>query len=216
MILTKYIPINTTEKVDQLIEDALKIPIERDLAQFELNVLLQIKKVKIQLYFKEALKKKANLFIVNKAKVTKEEKTLRFKNVPIKPRREKKVKKTKPVKQPKKVKTEKKYLELSPEKLIGLTLRVVARDSRTGVDELIAIIKTNYPKTIINGSTILTKEKYELVAALIDKSYYDYQYRLRNTQATMVMNPKKKELKFKPSLGRPGNYGKLIYNRPKS
>ena len=213
MNLSPYLPLNTTEKVDQLLIDAQKIELFGDADRFELNVLLIIKKAKIQLYFKEQLKA-----VKSKLKFVKEHKPQLINIKKLNPTKNPATtaKPSKPVKltpQQKQKKKEKVLPKFKGSEVIDKRLRIVARYVGCNPTKLIRLLEEHYP--IINLSTVLNQKKFAIVEGFLN-SEFDKMIAERNKKVAFKLNPKKKAEKFKPSFGKEGNYRKLIYIRTKS
>ena len=191
MDISKYLPINTKDKVDAIIDDLLKYKAS---ISIENEILGQINKFKIQLYFKERFDSVKDILIREEVKSLPRIK--RYKS------------------------REREYTpEYKLQKMISeLPIAEISKLLDVSVGRIIKIIRqknSNLPDldrgSFLSPNTILSCIDFFLSA-----------YNAKQRKEKMAKYEREKpsprilEEKFKPSYGKEGNYGKLILYGPKT
>jgi len=198
--LQAYLPINTTEKVDQLITELESADWPADMATLELSIRMEIRKAKIQFYFQEQ-------FVHMRMRHPKN-KIAAASSKTIKPNTVKEL-------VPPTNGTKEEHALCR--KFIGSTIIQVAYQMEKEVHSLIRTL--NGFGVDLTPESLFTNEIYEKTKAYISNYLY-----VKNRSANLKSIEEeqlaagfmKKKEKFKTSYGREGNYSKLIYAQPKS
>ena len=192
MDLNKYIPINTNEKVDAIIDELLqrKPPIS-----IEFDILKRINKFKTQLYFKERFSEIKPLIskkVVNNQSIIKQ---LRSNEIEYS-------------------KTEFKLAALLSNLPIYEISNLIGIPSNT----LIRIIKQRNKDCPLFDKQSLLNDKYISSCMEFFLSTYEAKQNKDKLEKLQQEFPNRRllEEKFKPSFGKEGNYRKLIYYGPKT
>jgi hypothetical protein len=189
--LNKFLPLNSIDQVDALISH-LKEFLPHQLENMEGEILMDIRKVKIQFYFKEQF----NLVLDQSKPVLQ---TKRF---------------------PKEFVKEFNTLENLKElkgSFAGFRLDEVAKELDKPVGQLIRFLGDR--KITAKPDTILSEKAANILKAyarnILKLNTRKEKIAEREEKLQRVGNAILEE-KFKPSHGKEGNYAKLIYTRPKS
>ncbi|MCR8560299.1 hypothetical protein KXD93_21785 [Mucilaginibacter sp. BJC16-A38] len=201
MNLRPYLPINTTAKVDELIADLEPLPWDAQMEQLELEVVMEIRKMKIQLYCKEAFLK-LRLYKQNqKSTVTassSKAKTSTVKELTIGR------------------KAMKEECALSHQ-FIGLTIAEVAYQMDKDLAELIRVLGGLGAE--VSADSLFSRE-LQLLSEDYIVNFIFARNRAQKLKEIEMQNQAsgfvKKAALFKASEGLEGNYRKLIYTHPKS
>ena len=209
MNIDSYIPINTKEKVDKIICDILLYHESRDIYT---EVMCCIKKFKMQIYFTKQFEKIRNNLprdnsskgksAINHKRTSQNRKSKYNQNVDCMKRN---------------VLTNDSYI-ISIDSFIGMTVLELSEFIAIPIETLMSIIKQKdksidviSPQLILTDATI--RKNFEFIN-------YAYRAKIRRCKNNFLLKKEienakyeriKKEERTKPSLGREGNYRKLIY-----
>lgn len=189
--LNKFLPLNSVDQVDALI-DHLKEYQSHQLEIMEGEILMEIRKVKIQFYFKEKF-----CLILSDSKPV------------LRPRKFPKI-------FVKEFDTMENLKELKGS-FAGYRLDEVAKELNRPVGQLIRFLADR--KVNVNEETVLTEKAANILKSyaknILELNGRKEKVAEREAKLQRVGNGILEE-KFKPSRGKEGNYAKLIYTRPKS
>jgi len=201
MNLTPYLPINTTAKVDELIVELESMPWDSRMEKLELEVIMEIRKMKIQLYCKEAFLK-----LRLRRQNQKNTATASSSNAQSSTVKELTVGK-------KAMKRE----SILCQQFIGLTIAEVAYQMDKESAELVRILEGIGVEVTANGlfsPEIHTLSKKYIISHLFARNRA---MKLQEIEAqSLASGFVKKAALFKAREGKEGNYRKLIYTHPKS
>jgi len=189
--LNKFLPLNSVDQVDALI-DHLKEYQSQQLEIMEGEFLMEIRKVKMQFYFKEQF----SLILSDSKPVLRPRK---FPKIFVK-----EFDTMENLKEPK-------------GSFVGYRLDEVAKELNRPVGQLIRFVADR--KVNVNDETVLTEKAANILKSYA-KNILEFNGRKekiaeREAKLQRVGNGILEE-KFKPSHGKEGNYAKIIYTRPKS
>jgi hypothetical protein len=201
MNLKPYLPINTTAKVDELIADLASLPWGAKMEKLEMEVIMEIRKMKIQLYCKEAFLKLRLHKQNQKSTATASSSNAQSTTV-------------------KELTVGKKVMKQESalcQQFIGLTIAEVAYQMEKDLVELIRVLGSL-------GADVSPDSLFSREIHVLSKDYIVNYIFARNraiklkeieTQ-NLASGFVKKAALFKASEGTEGNYHKLIYTHPKS
>lgn len=207
MDIESFLPINTKEKVDEIINLILEEQMYRNVYT---DILVHIQKVKMQLYFKEKFDD-----IKSKLSYQKESVTI---NPPIRDNKKKASKQGQP----------KHALTINSNNINihffrGMTIQEISEFIGMPLNTLSSIIRQKKgSSTLFDNSYSLTNQDIELLSDFLQNAYNakirkdKKEELLEKEMETAGYYRKKMEDRFKPSLGQEGNYRKLIYIRTKT
>jgi hypothetical protein len=201
MNLKSYLPINTTAKVDELIAELESLPWDIRMEKVELEVVMEIRKMKIQLYCKEAF-----LRLRLRKQDMKSSATATSHNAQAKTVKELTIGK-------KAMKRESALCQ----KFIGLTIAEVAHQIDKDLADLIRVLRNLQIE--VTADSLFSREIHSLSKDYI-VNYIFARNRAIKLKEIETQNQAsgfvKKSALFKASEGTAGNYHKLIYTHPKS
>ena len=188
--LNNFLPLNSVDQVDALI-DHLKEYQSHQLEIMEGEILMEIRKVKMQFYFKEQFS-----LILSDSKPV------------LRPRKFPKI-------FVKEFDTMENLKELKGS-FAGYRLDEVAKELNRPVGQLIRFLADR--KVNVNEETVLTEKAANILKSyaknILELNGRKEKITERDAKLQRVGNGILEE-KFKPSRGKEGNYAKLIYTRPK-
>lgn len=201
MNLKSYLPINTPAKVDELIAELESLPWDIRMEKLELEVVMEIRKMKIQLYCKEAF-----LRLRLRKQDLKSTATATSHNAQAKTVKELTIGK----------KAMKQQRALC-QKFIGLTIAEVAHQMDKDLADLIRVLRNLQFE--VTADSLFTREIHDLSKDYIVNYIYARNRAVKLKEIEMQNQASgfvKKSALFKASEGVEGNYHKLIYTHPKS
>jgi hypothetical protein len=187
--------INNKKSIDQITNDLLNSnPKLEYIDIIEVQILMKIRKVKIQFYLKEQFEKLRNQLIYSKNEFYKNKKKVTYSAV------EERIKHY-----------------LTYEMLKGKKIETISEIVKQKSNTILSLIHRKDPKMLHVHEKSTINEAIWLILSDFLINSYDLKIRQglkeeSNNKNTFKWNKKK----FSPSSGNPGNYGKLIYIRTKS
>lgn len=191
--------INSTDAIDKIISAIVSGLIDfNDTNELKLEIMFKIRKLNLQIYFDNEFNQ--NFKLINSKKISKNisvNKKIDSKNIQKDGFRSITIKN-------KSIYEVAKMLNQTTERLISI------------------IIRKNNKYLNVNGDTLINEEILECLQDFVkmkferEKNEKKMKGRREKIEKLESFNSKKKDQKFKPSLGRPGNYAKLIYIRTKT
>lgn len=199
ILLEKYLPINTKEKVDLILSDLVK---NNTLFLQETDILMNIRKLKIQLYFKEEFSRiKDSIHQIEKL----------TSNPPSKKKKSKKV--------PKEKNQENIHFIWS---ISGLNISEIASKLEKSERLMVSLFKQRILNKSIDKDTVLTFDELCECSEFLS-NFKEKKDRMKkqeqNLRKEINSSPSKRKLHMEnsqKSYGQEGNYGKLILIRTKS
>jgi len=189
--LNKFLPLNSVDQVYALIDHLKEYP-SHQLEIMEGEILMDIRKVKMQFYFKEQFS-----LILSDSKPV------------LRPRKFPKI-------FVKEFDTMENLKELKGS-FAGYRLDEVAKELNRPIGQLIRFLADR--KVNVNEETVLTEKAANILKSyaknILELNGRKEKIAEREAKLQRVGNGILEE-KFKPSRGKEGNYAKLIYTRPKS
>jgi hypothetical protein len=201
MNLKPYLPINTTAKVDELIADLESLPWDAKMEKLELEVIMEIRKMKIQLYCKEAFLKLRLHKQNQKSTATASSSNAQSTTV-------------------KELTVGKKVMKQESalcQQFIGLTIAEVACQMEKDLVELIRALGSLGAD--VSADSLFSREIHGLSKDYIVNYIFarNRAIKLKEIETqNLASGFVKKAALFKASEGTEGNYHKLIYTHPKS
>ncbi|ETZ20181.1 hypothetical protein [Pedobacter sp. V48] len=193
------LPINTTDKIDLLIDRFEHLANPDQLNKLEIEVMFHIRKLKIQFYFKERFQVFKDSLPVPKVPVATSAKkgSVSTYHSPS----EKQLKGARAI----------------VRELIGLSFSEIEKFTDLNCSTLERLLLKH--EIEVTDETIFTSKMYEL-----SKDYLTNAFAVKNRasklskieEESISSGYTKRNYKFAPSLGKEGNYHKLIFIRPKS
>jgi hypothetical protein len=191
--------INSTDAIDKIISAIVSGLIDfNDTNELKLEIMFKIRKLNLQIYFDNEFKQ--NFKLINSKKISK--------NISVNK------------------KIDSKNIQKDGFRSIAIknkSIYEVAKMLNQTTERLISIIiRKNNKYLNVNGDTLINEEILECLQDFVkmkferEKNKKKMKGRREKIEKLESFNSKKMDQKFKPSLGRPGNYAKLIYIRTKT
>jgi hypothetical protein len=224
--------INTKEKIDEIIKSIIDGKIQfYDESELKISINLKIKKLKLQLYFLQLFEDNlVQISIQKDNKPIKSRKNYNPHNIlPSDKKKEKNISSFTKSKinsrlnvsvKDKKLKKNEATLQninlLSFAMVKDKSIEEISKFINQSTSRLISLIqkKTNN-LNILSSNTILDETIWNIAYHFLQNSY-KLKVRHEKSLTNMGENANKKTSKFKPSMGKPGNYSKLIYIKTKT
>lgn len=210
--INKYKPINTTEKVYDLLEEiksANKIQIPLEI--FINEVCQNIRKYKLQCLFRDEISK-IEICYVQRYKSKKGKKKKSVKQNKNNSKKEKLNAASQQIKKEIIINSNNKIHYVSPKSIVDQNLDSVVKSLSINKEEFIKILNDH---NIAPNKTFSIHDYNKIKDALETSEENLFKERIKSSKAIPGANARINE-KFKPTLGKPGNYNKLIYIRNKS
>jgi hypothetical protein len=191
--------INSTDAIDKIISAIVSGLIDfNDTNELKLEIMFKIRKLNLQIYFDNEFNQ--NFKLINSKKISK--------NISVNK------------------KIDSKNIQKDGIRSIAIknkSIYEVAKMLNQTTERLISIIiRKNNKYLNVNGDTLINEEILECLQDFVkmkferEKNEKKMKGRREKIEKLESFNSKKMDQKFKPSLGRPGNYAKLIYIRTKT
>jgi hypothetical protein len=224
--------INTNEKIDEIIKSIIDGKIQfYDESELKISISLKIRKLKIQLYFHKLFEdnlvqisiqkhnkpiksvKHHNHHNIQPSDKKKEKNISSFTKSKINSRPNGSVKDKKPKKNDATLQNKN---QLSFEMVKDKSIEEISKFVNQSTSRLISLIqkKTNN-LNILSSNSIVDETIWNIAYHFLQNSY-NLKIRHEKSLTNMSENANKKASKFKPSMGKPGNYSKLIYIKTKT
>jgi hypothetical protein len=191
--------INSTDAIGKIISAIVSGLIDfNDTNELKLEIMFKIRKLNLQIYFDNEFNQ--NFKLINSKKISK--------NISVNK------------------KIDSKNIQKDGIRSIAIknkSIYEVAKMLNQTTERLISIIiRKNNKYLNVNGDTLINEEILECLQDFVkmkferEKNEKKMKGRREKIEKLESFNSKKMDQKFKPSLGRPGNYAKLIYIRTKT